>query len=452
MKYTAPMTHGPIWKKITLFALPVLVGTLFQQLYSTIDSLIVGNYLGSAALAAVSSTDALLFMLIGFVAGGSVGAGVVVARYFGARKIAHMKSAIYTTIILGLIMGVFLTVVGILITPKLLVWISTPDDVMEDSLVYLRIYFAGSVGLVMYNVLLGILQALGDSKHPLYYLLVCSVINVVLDLLFIVQFGWGVGGAAFATIISQFVSAVLCFLQLLYTKEIYHIRIRDIKPDLKIVKEIVRMGLPAGCQNSIIGFANVIVQNYINIFGALVMAGCGAYIKIEGFVFLPISSYSMALTTFVGQNLGAGEFDRIKRGARFGIITSAVVSQLLAVIFLIYSEPLFAIFDPNPEVIAAGTLKMRICAPFFFALSYSYSIGGIVRGAGKSMVPTVIMVTCWCVIRIIILLAVVPATHNIVHVHALYSITWLISSLMSAAYYYFGRWLPDYNRDSKLTA
>ena len=257
---------------MTFFAMPIFLGNLFQQLYNTVDSLIVGNFLGSSALAAVSSSGSLIFMLIGFLSGISAGAGVIVARFFGAGDEKNLQRAVHTTVAFGLVAGVLMTGVGVALSPQILRWMDTPESVMRESVTYLQIYFAGSLGFVMYNVLVGILQAVGDSRHPLYYLIVSSVINLVLDLLFITGFHTGVGGAAVATVISQIVSALLCFWQLLRTKESYGLKIRKIRFDKGILVQIIKIGLPSGVQNSIIAFANVIVQSNINAFGEMAMA------------------------------------------------------------------------------------------------------------------------------------------------------------------------------------
>lgn len=257
-KVIEPMTSGSIGKRMMFFALPLLLGNLFQQLYNTVDSLIVGNFLGSSALAAVSSSDSLIFMLIGFLSGISAGAGVVISQYFGAEDVPNIQRAVHTTVAFGIAAGLLMTIVGILLSPQILAWMGTPESVMPESISYLQIYFSGSLGFVLYNVFVGILQAVGDSRHPLYYLMASSVINLVLDILFIGFFHTGVGGAALATVISQVFSAILCFVQLLRTKESYQLRLSSIRFDLPMLGRIIRIGLPSGVQNSIIAFANVV--------------------------------------------------------------------------------------------------------------------------------------------------------------------------------------------------
>lgn len=306
------MTEGSIWKKIITFAFPLFLGNLFQQLYNTADSLIVGNFLGSDALAAVSSSGSLIFLMVGFFNGIAMGAGVVVARYYGARQIDRLQRAIHTDVAFGIVAGILLTIIGLILAPQMLVWMGTPADVLPNSLLYFRIYFMGSLAFVLYNVFVGILQSIGDSKHPLNYLILSSIVNIVLDLLFVGVLKLGVGSAALATILSQFISALLCLRRLLRSPEEYRLVPSRIRFDPIMLKQIISNGLPAGLQNSIIALANVVVQSNINSFGKMAVAGCGAYSKVEGFGFLPITCFSLALTTFISQNLGAKQYDRAK--------------------------------------------------------------------------------------------------------------------------------------------
>lgn len=441
VKTLEPMTTGSISKRMIAFALPLLLGNLFQQLYNTVDSLIVGNFLGSSALAAVSSSGSLISMLIGFLSGIASGAGVIVSRYFGANDEKDVCRAVHTMVAFGLVAGVLMGVVGVVFSPQILVWMGTPDSVMPESVAYLQIYFFGSLGFVMYNIFVGILQAVGDSRHPLYYLMVSSVVNLVLDLLLIAGFHTGVGGAALATVVSQLISAALCFAQLLRTRASYRIRLSQIRFDFKMLRQIVQIGLPSGVQNSIISFANVIVQSHINAFGAMAMAGYGAYSKIEGFAFLPINSFTMAMTTFVGQNLGAGQKDRTRRGARFGILTTVLLAELIGVVVFLLAPQLVAAFDSNPEVIRFGVEKARTAALFYCLLAYSHSMASVLRGAGKAVVPMLIMMTFWCVVRVTFLSISIPMTHSIQMVYLVYPLTWSLSSISFFFYYKKANWM-----------
>ena len=438
---TAPLTHGSIWKKMLFFALPLLLGNLFQQLYNTVDSLIVGNFLGTSALAAVSSSGSLIFMLIGFLSGIAAGAGVIVSRYFGAGDHEKLRLTVHTTVAFGLVAGVLMTAVGVLLSPQILQWMDTPESVMPESVEYLRIYFAGSLGFVMYNIFVGILQAVGDSRHPLYYLIVSSVVNLVLDLVFIGLFHTGVGGAALATVISQVISALLCLVQLLRSKGPYRLHLREIRFHWEYLWQIIRIGLPSGVQNSIIAFANVIVQSDINSFGDMAMAGYGAYTKVEGFGFLPINSFTMALTTFVGQNLGARQYERTRKGARFGILVTVAMAEFIGVVVFLLAPWLIAAFDSTPEVVEFGIAKARTAAIFYFLLAFSHSIAAVLRGAGKTMIPMLVMMVCWCVIRVTFLSITIPLTTSIQMVYWVYPLTWSLSSLAFLIYYKKAGWM-----------
>ena len=440
------MTEGSVWKKIVFFALPLFLGNLFQQLYNTADSLIVGNFLGENALAAVSSSGNLIFLMVGFFSGIAVGAGVVIARYFGAKNYALVEKSVHTTVAFGLAASAVLTVLGVWLTPQILVWMATPENVLPESILYLRTYFMGSAGLIMYNISAGILQAVGDSRHPLYYLIISSFVNIILDIVFITVFKMGVDGAALATILSQFISAIICLTHLMRSKDVYRLSPKKIRFDLPMLKMIVQNGLPAGFQNSIIGIANVVVQSNINSFGSMAMAGCGAYSKIEGFAFLPITSFTMALTTFVGQNLGAKEYARVKRGARFGILCSMTIAELIGLVTFVWAPQLIAAFNGKPEVIAYGTDRAHIAAFFFCLLAYSHCISSVLRGAGKSTVPMLVMLVCWCVIRVTILSVFVPLTESINVVYWVYPITWSLSSIVFFIYYYKVDWIHNFDR------
>ena len=444
---TTLMTEGPIGKKIIAFALPLFLGNLFQQLYNTADSLIVGNFLGSNALAAVSSSGNLIFLMVGFFHGIAAGAGVVIARYYGARELKSVKKAVHTTIAFGLAAGIFLTIAGVLLTSHILIWMGTPADVLPESTVYFRIYFMGSLSFVMYNVFVGILQSVGDSRHPLVYLIVSSVINILLDLLFVGVLGFGVGAAAFATILSQFISAFLCLFRLIFkSPEDYHVSLRLIRFDLPMLKQIIANGLPAGFQNSIIALANVVVQSNINKFGKMAVAGCGAYSKIEGFGFLPITCFSLALTTFISQNLGAKQYERAKKGARFGILCSITMAEVVG-IFIYFAIPiLISAFNRTPEVIAYGTTQARTVTLFYFLLSFSHCIAGILRGAGKASVPMITMLCFWCIVRVSYITLIVRFIPVINVIFWAYPLTWSLSSIVFLIYFLKADWVHGFEK------
>ena len=384
------MTSGPIWKRIIFFAIPLFFGNLFQQLYNTADSLIVGRFLGSTALAAVSSSGNLIFLMVGFFNGLAIGAGVVVAKYYGAKRYHIVQRTIHTIMALGLICGIVLTFIGVLAAPQILVLMGTPSEVLPNSITYFRIYFCGSLAFVMYNFMVGILQSVGDSRHPLIYLVISSIVNIVLDLLFVGVFHWGVGSAALATIISQFISAFLCLGQLMKSPEEYQVHISKIRIDFLVLRQIISNGLPSGLQNSIISLANVVVQSNINKFGEMAVAGCGSYSKVEGFGFLPITCFALALTTFISQNLGAKEYGRAKKGAVFGVLCSITIAELIGLVIYGLAPMLISAFSSTPEVISYGTAQAHVAALFYFLLAFSHCMAGILRGAGKSTVPMLV--------------------------------------------------------------
>lgn len=444
---TTLMTEGPIGRKIIAFAFPLFLGNLFQQLYNTADSLIVGNFLGSNALAAVSSSGNLIFLMVGFFHGIAAGAGVVIARYYGARELESVKKAVHTTIAFGLAAGIFLTVAGVLLTSRILLWMGTPADVLPESTVYFRIYFMGSLSFVMYNVFVGILQSVGDSRHPLVYLIVSSVINILLDLLFVGVLGFGVGAAAFATILSQFISALLCLFRLVFqSPEDYRVSLKLIRFDFPMLKQIIANGLPAGFQNSIIALANVVVQSNINKFGKMAVAGCGAYSKIEGFGFLPITCFSLALTTFISQNLGARQYERAKKGARFGILCSITMAEAVGIFIYLAIPALISAFNRTPEVIAYGTAQARTVTLFYFLLSFSHCIAGILRGAGKASVPMVTMLCFWCIVRVSYITLIVRLIPVINVIFWAYPLTWSLSSIVFLIYFLKADWVHGFEK------
>ena len=449
MEKGTKLLNGSIWKGIVSFAIPLFLGNLFQQLYNTADSLIVGNFLGSDALAAVSSSGSLIFLMVGFFNGIAVGAGVVISKYFGAKDYEGLKRAVHTDVAFGLVAGLLLTAVGIFLAPQILVLMGTPESVLPNSIIYFRVYFAGSLAFVMYNIVMGILQAVGDSRHPLYYLIFSSIINIVLDLILVGGFRLGVGAAAFATAVSQAASALLCFWRLVRIKDVYQVRIREIRFHKEMLNQIISLGLPSGMQNSIISFANIIVQTNINKFGVMAVAGCGVYSKIEGFAFLPITCFAMSLTTFIGQNLGARQYDRAKKGAYFGIACSVTLAELVGVIVYFLISYLAAGFDNTAEVVAIATRQAHVEALFYCFLAFSHCIAGIMRGAGKSTVPMFVMLASWCIIRITYITVTVHFIPEIQVIFWAYPLTWSISSVIFLIYFLKADWIHNFERTEK---
>lgn len=429
------MTEGSIKNKIIVFAIPIFLGNLFQQLYNAVDSVIVGNYIGSNALAAVSSAGNLIFMIIGFFNGIAIGAGVIIARYIGAKDQKRTSLAVHSTVALGIVFSIVLTAVGVLMTPFILNLMSTPKDVLSDSIVYFQVYFAGSIGFVMYNTFVGILQATGDSKHPLYYLMLSSIVNIVLDLVLIGKMGFGVGAAAFATAISQLFSAILCIIHLTKTEEAYKFSWKLIKFDKEITSQIIKYGLPSGLQNSIMSFSNVVIQSYINSYGHFAMAGIGAYVKIEGFIFIPVTSFTMAITTFVSQNIGAKQIERVRKGIRFGLLCTLLSAELLGLVLFSFAPIFISFFDTNKAVIEYGSQRAHIVCLFFFLCAYTHFMSAVLRGIGRPMVPMFVFLFCWCVVRIIFLAIINVFVHTIYSTYWIYPITWILSAVTLTIYY-----------------
>ena len=440
------LIEGSIWKGMLMFALPIFWGHVFQQFYNTFDSWVVGKFIGDTALAAVSSSSSLIFMLIGFFNGVAMGAGTVIARFFGARDYDSMRKAIHTDVAFGLFSGILLTVLGVAFTPTILRWMGTPAEVLPQSIRYFRFYFCGAIFSVMYNIFVGILHAVGDSRHPLYYLIFSTFVNVVLDLLFVAVFHWGVGAAAMATTISQGISAALCCIHLLRTDGPYRLSLREIGFDPESLRSILRLGLPSGVQNSVIAFANLVVQSNINSFGAAAMAGCGTYSKLEGFAFLPVTCFSQALATFVGQNLGAKKYDRVKKGNAFGLVCSCSMAEIIGITFYLFAPYLIRFFNDSPQVVDFGVRHMRTICLFYCLLAFSHCIAGILRGAGKSTVPMITMLVCWCLIRVSYITVTISFINRLEVVSWAYPLTWTCSGIVFLLYYLKADWIHGFDK------
>lgn len=439
------MTTGSIWKCMVSFAIPVFIGHLFQQLYNTADSIIVGNFVGKEALAAVSSSGNLIFMMTGFFMGLCMGAGVIISRYLGARDFEKMQKTIHTAVAFALCCGATLSVLGLWLAPKLLVLMKTPENVLPLSITYFRIFFFGSFFSLTYNVCAGILQAVGDSKSPLKFLIIALITNIILDLVFVGVFHWGVAGAAAATVISHMLSAVMGFRKLVKSEGYYKLHLNKIRFDLSRLKEILHQGIPSGINNSIISIANVVVQSNINAFGDTAMAGCGSYSKIEGFIFIPIMSFAMAITTFIGQNLGAGNHERALKGSRFGILAAVVSAEILGVILWLTCPWVIPLFNDDPAVVAIGVNQMRTESLFFFTLAFAHAVSAVMRGAGRAKMPMYTMLLCWCIIRVTYITVAVKFFPVIETVYWAYPLTWFLSCIIFAFYYFKGNWLHTFD-------
>ena len=434
------MTEGSVWKSILFFSVPLILGNLLQQMYNTVDSIIVGNCVGDSALAAVGSSSSLIYLLIAFSQGASVGAGIVVSQFLGAEERENVQDAVHTALAVSVLLGIVLTAAGILFTPQLLAWMKTPSDVMEESVLYLKIYSGGLIFNIIYNMAAGILNAVGNSKRSLLYLAAASVVNIGLDLLLISGLKMGVSGAALATDISQAVSCVLSLVFLMRVQADYRVSLRRIRFKKAMVVKIVRIGLPAGIQNMVISLSNVIMQSGINSFGKKAMAGFSAYMKIDGFNILPVLSFSMAVTTFVGQNFGAGNKERMKKGMWVTLVMGLIYTIVTGVLLLAFASQIVGLFNKDAQVIRYGVLATRYFCPFYFILSILHGLAGTVRGTGRTIPPMVILLASLCIFRIAAMNIIVPHFDTIDSIYILYPISWLIGAVLMVLYVWKGKW------------
>ena len=437
------MTEGVIWKKILLFSIPLILGNLFQQLYNTVDSIIVGNYIGSNALAAVGSSGAFIFLLIGFSTGTSAGAGVVISQAYGAQDEEKVHKSVHTTMAIAIVLGIAITIAGILLAPVVHTIMGTPAEVYDDAVTYLRVYFGGMFFSILYNMAAGILNAVGNSKRSLIYLMIAAFSNIFLDLFFVVVLKMGIVGVALATNISQFLSCVFIIGYLLKTKEAYKLKIRDIRFYDHFAKKIINLGLPTGIQNIVISVSNVIIQSGINSFGTVVMAGFASYVKIDGFNILPVMSFGMAATTFTGQNIGAGKIDRVKKGMKVSLIMGMGYAVMTGVILYVLAPQAMGIFTQDPEVVECGVYLVKFFCPFYWILSYIHIMAGTIRGTGKTLPPMIIILLSLCLFRIIWIATVVPIIGELYGLVMVYPLSFGVGAILTILYTKFGKWMPS---------
>ena len=440
------LTEGPIGRGLLAFAIPLFLGQLLQQLYNVADAWVVGNFADNNAFAAVSSTGSMTFLVIGFFNGVATGGGVVISKYFGAKNYDAVEKSVHTNLLFGIIASVLATAVGMLLAPWLLTIMKTPAEVMPESLTYLRIYFGGVSTIIMYNIGMAIMRALGDSIHPLYYLVLSSIVNVLLDLLFVAVLGYGVAGAGVATVIAQGISAVMCIVKMCRTDGVGRLKLRALRYYPEYMGEVIVQGLPNGVQNSVISIGNMVVQTNINSFGSYAMSGVGAYSKIEGFAFLPITSMSISLPTFIGQNLGAKKYDRAKKGAAFGIASGVVLAEIIGVIVYLFAPQLLRFFVNVDEAVAIGERHARIICLFFFLLAFSHCAAGVLRGCGKSIVPMITMLAFWCGVRIIYVTTTLHFIPNFSVISWAYPLTWTLSSIVFLTFLLKSDWVHSFEK------
>lgn len=438
------MTEGNILKSIILYSIPLILGNFMQQLYNTFDSLIVGNYVGSSALAAVGAGGQISFFLVAFYLGASSGAGILISQYYGAKDDEKLHAVVHNMMGIGIVLGVVITVVGIIFCPTFLGWIGTPVDMMPDAVTYLRIFFGGMLFQVVYNMLAAVLNAVGNSKRSLIYLIISSGLNIILDLLFVCVFKLGIAGAAWATVISQAVCCVLILKYLMGVEANYKVKLKDITLQRNYVKRIVKMGFPAAVQNAVIAFSSLLIQAGVNSYGTKAAAGFTAYMKVDGFDILPILSFSLAATTFVGQNVGAGNMKRAKKGAAIIIVINTIYTLIMTCVMTVFDSQIISLFSHDPEVIESGVMCIWALAPFYILLGLIHSFAGAIRGTGNTVGPMVIILFSLCFYRVLWMMFARPYFSDIRGVYLTYPTSFVIGAVLMIGYaIYLYVWKKD---------
>lgn len=434
------ITEGVIWKQLLIFFFPILMGTFFQQMYNTVDTIIVGRLVGTEALAAVGATGPLVSMVNGFFIGVSSGATVVLSQAYGAGDRKGVSDSIHTGVALSLLLGVMLTAIGICLGGRVMGWMGTPENCMADATTYLRIYFAGSIGTVVYNMGAGILRAMGDSKRPMLFLMVTCILNVVLDLLFVAVLHMGVAGAALATVLSQMISAVLPIVVLLRQKE-DRLELQKLRIERSLLGRILRIGIPAGLQFVTFDFSNILIQSGINSFGDITMAAWTAHGKTDALVWMISGAFGVSITTFVGQNFGAQKYSRIRQGAWTCLALSIAMVCALNVTLLLFRSQILGIYTDNPEVIAVGSMVMLSIMPYEFLFMPIEVFAGTMRGVGNSLMPTLITGSCVCLFRVVWLMTAVRHWHSLKTLTLSYPLSWALAAAVFLVVYFKGNWL-----------
>jgi putative MATE family efflux protein len=434
------MTEGPIWRHILIFSVPLIIGNLFQQMYNTVDTLVIGNFMGHNALASVGAGTVIIQLMLSLFGGLAIGAGVVIAQFFGAGDEDGVRNAVRTSAAFTVATGLFMTVVWVLASGPILRLTGTPDVVMRDARVYLQIYFGGMLPLLIYNMGASVLRAVGDSRTPLCYLVVAMVVNTILDLAFVAWFGWGIEGVAVATLIAQTVAAWLVVRRLRAADGAYRLDTRHVRIDGGILARILRVGIPAGLQHTMMGISNLVIQSFINALGATVMAAWNVFNKVDGIIVLPTLSFGLAMTTFTGQNFGAGKRERIMAGMKTGLRMSVGFSVVVSLLFYVFAGRLFVLFSSDPDVLSYGTRILRGLTPFYFIVAVMYVLSGVINGAGYSLATMVIMLLNLCILRIAFLKLASRFIPGIDVVFLAYIVSWAMCDVGLYAYYKKGRW------------
>ena len=441
------ITEGVIWKQLLLFFFPIVFGTFFQQIYNTADTIVVGRFVGKQALAAVGgSASQIANLIVGFFVGLSSGAAVVISQFYGAKDKKNLSKALHTAFAFSIAAGIVLTVVGIFLTRPALLLMKTPADVVEDSAVYLHIYFGGMVFNLVYNMGAAILRAVGDSKRPLYVLIITCVLNIILDLLFVVAFGMGVTGVAVATVTSQVISALIVTVMLLKTREIYVLKINQIRFDRRMLFSVLRIGIPAGLESVMYNISNIVIQVFVNNLGTDTVAAWGTLGKIDAIFWMVINAFAISITTFVGQNLGAKQYDRAKKGAKFGILCSISIAELIGITIYTAAPVLIAAFNRDPDVIHYGVMQARTIALFYCLLAFTHCIAAVLRGSGNAAVPMIVLLCVWCLFRVSYITLAVRLIPDIRVIFWAYPLTWSISSVIFLFLFLRGNWVHGFEK------
>ena len=435
------ITDGVIWKQLLLFFFPILIGSFFQQLYNTVDTIIVGQYVGKQALAGVGATGNVINLWLGFFIGLAGGASVIISHFYGARDNESLSKAVHTSIALSLAGGLVIMIVGLVTARASLRILDVAEEVMDEAMTYITVFYCGMVATVIYNVGTGILRAVGDSKRPLYILIACCVVNIVLDLLFVVAFHWDVFGVALATVLSQVVSAALIMVILMRTREGYRLEIRKIRFHANMLRRVMRLGLPTGMQSVLYTVSNLVIQAAVNSFGTDAMAAWSAISRVDGFVWMVMGAFGISVTTFVGQNFGAGKYDRVLRGTRVCLGMTLGTIGALSVLEIAFAGPILRIFTGDADVVALGTAFVRVWAPAYAAYVFIEIFSGAARGVGEALQPMVITIFGVCVLRLVWIWCVVPLHRSPEMVAASYPVTWGITSVVFIVYYLRKNWL-----------
>ncbi len=435
------ITEGVIWKQLLVFFFPILIGSFFQQLYNTVDTIIVGQYVGKEALAGVGATGNVVNLWLGFFIGLAGGASVIISHFYGARDAEDLSKAVHTSIALSLAGGVVIMVIGLLTARVSLQILDVAEEVMDEAMTYIEVFYCGMVATVIYNVGTGILRAIGDSRRPLYILIACCVVNIVLDLLFVVVFHWDVFGVALATVLSQVVSAVLIMVRLMSTTDSYRVELRKIRFHGAMLRRVMRLGLPSGMQSVLYTVSNLVIQAAVNSFGTDAMASWSAISRIDGFVWMIMGAFGISVTTFVGQNYGAARYDRVLRGTRVCLAMTAGTILVLSAAEIAFAGPILHIFTGDDAVVALGTTFVRVWAPAYIAYVFIEIFSGAARGVGEAMTPMIITIFGVCVLRLVWIWVVLPFYRTPAMVAASYPVTWGITGVVFIIYHLRMNWL-----------